>query len=156
MGPAQQNQTKNSEKMDRGYEKERFEKLGIKVSVAERFRSFANKMSKSQSMTLLLMMDFFEDNGISPAEAMGPRMETLEARISMLIKKRMNGMIAIMKNIEKSQTKPTVAMLYSLFEQSTPKEKPLLLDRKTRERMEREKAQEGLITNEKMDEQWKR
>ncbi len=72
--------------MDKGYERERFEKLGIKTSVAVRFREFCKKMSKSQSMTLLLMLDFFEDNGISPAESMGPRMETLETRISMLIK----------------------------------------------------------------------
>lgn len=107
--------------MDEGYENERFEKLGIKTSVAKRFREFCKKMSKSQSMTLLLMLDFFEENGISPVEPMGPRMETLETRISTLIKKRMNGIIAIMKDIEKSQTKPTAAMLYSLFEQT---EKP--------------------------------
>ncbi|WP_396022351.1 BfmA/BtgA family mobilization protein [Cerina litoralis] len=31
------------------------------------------------------MPDFFEENGISPAESMGPRMETLETRISMLM-----------------------------------------------------------------------
>lgn len=116
--------------MDKGYEKEQFEKLGIKSSVALRFREFCKKMSKSQSMTLLLMLDFFEEYGISPAESMGPRMETLEARISMLIKKRMNGMIAIMKDIEKSQTKPTVAMLYSLFEQTEPTKKKLLLEKK--------------------------
>lgn len=115
--------------MDKGYEKEQFEKLGIKNSVAVRFRGFCKKMSKSQSMTLLLMLDFFEDNEISPAESMGPRMETLEARISMLIKKRMNGMIAILKDIEKSQTKPTAAMLYSLFEQAEPTKKKLILEK---------------------------
>lgn len=115
--------------MDNGYEKERFEKLGIKTSVAKRFREFSKKMSKSQSMTLLLMLEFFEENGISPAEAIGPRMETLETRISMLIKKRMNGMIAIMKDIEKSQTKPTVSMLYSLFEQIEPPKKKLILEK---------------------------
>jgi len=87
-------------------------------------------MSKSQSMTLLLMLDFFEDYGISPAEAMGPRMETLETRISMLIKKRMNGMIAIMKDIEKTQTKPTAAMLHALFEQAEPPKKKLILEKK--------------------------
>ena len=117
--------------MDKGYEKERFEKLGIKTSVAIRFREFCKKMSKSQTMTMMLMLDFFEENGISPAESMGPRMETLETRISMLIKKRMNGMIAIMKDIEKSQTKPTVAMLYSLFEQIEPPKKQLVLERKS-------------------------
>lgn len=116
--------------MDKGYEKERFEKLGIKTSAAVRFREFCRKMSKSQSMTLLLMLDFFEDNGISPAESMGPRMETLETRISMLIKRRMNGMIAILKDIEKSQTKPTAAMLYSLFEQTEPTKKKLILEKK--------------------------
>lgn len=100
--------------MDKGYEKERFEMLGIKASVATRFRRFCKKMSKSQSMTLLLMLDFFEDNGISPNESMGPKMQTLEA----LIKKRINGVIAIMKDIEKNQTKPTVAMIQSLFEEA--------------------------------------
>ena len=117
--------------MDKGYEKERFEKLGIKVSVAVKFRKFCRKMSQSQSMTLLLMLEFFEENGISPAESMGPNMETLEKRISLLIKKRMNGMIAIMKDIEKNQTKPTVAMLQSLFEQTEPKDKrPLMIEKK--------------------------
>ena len=115
--------------MDRGFEKEHFEKLGIKTSVAKRFREFSRKISRSQSMTLLLMLDFFEENGISPAESLGPRMETLENRITALIKKRMNGMIAIMKDIEKSQTKPTVAMLYSLFEQTEPPKKKLILEK---------------------------
>ncbi|KKO01353.1 BfmA/BtgA family mobilization protein [Maribacter sp.] len=116
--------------MDEELQKERFEKLGIKTSVAIRFREFCKKMSRSQSMTLMLMLDFFEENGISPSESMGPRMETLEMRMSLLIKKRMNGMIAILKDIEKSQTKPTAAMLYSLFEQSVPEKKPLLVEKK--------------------------
>lgn len=117
--------------MDKGFEKEEFETLKIKKPVANEFRKFSKMLSKSQSMTLLLMMEFFNENGISPTEHLGPRMETLENRISILIKKRMNGMIAIMKDIEKSQTKPTVAMLYSLFQQTEPKkEKPLLLEKK--------------------------
>jgi hypothetical protein len=111
--------------MDKGYEKERFEKLGIKASVAVRFRKFSKKMSKSQSMTLLLMLDFFEDNGISPNESMGPHMQTLES----VIKKRINSVIAIMKDIEKNQTKPTVAMIQSLFEATEPNKKPLILEK---------------------------
>ena len=116
--------------MDKGYEKERFETLKIKSSVALKFKLFSERMSKSQSMTLLMMLDFFEENGISPSEAIGPRMETLEASLAMLIKKRMNGMIAILKDIEKSQTKPTAAMLYALFEQSEPTKKELILEKK--------------------------
>ena len=141
--------------MDKGYEKEQFEKLGIKISVAIRFREFCKKMSKSQSMTLLLMLDFFEDNGISPAEPMGPRMETLEARISMLIKRRMNGMIAIMKDIEKSQTKPTVAMLYALFEHQEPPKKKLILEKKNVEKKEMG-PRETNTSSQNNDEQWKR
>ena len=109
--------------MDKGYEKERFEKLGIKVSVAERFREFCKKLSKSQSMTLLLMLDFFEDNGISPNETMGPNMQTLEREI----KKRINAVIAIIKDIEKHHDKPTTAMLQSLFMEFEPKKKKLIL-----------------------------
>ena len=116
--------------MDKGFEKEGFETLKIKRSVANEFRKFSKMISKSQSMTLLLMLDFFNENGISPTEHLGPRMETLENRISILIKKRMNAMIAIMKDIEKSQTKPTVAMLHSLFEQSKPSEKTLFVEKK--------------------------
>ena len=59
--------------MDREFEKEEFETLKIKRSVAIEFRKFSKMLSKSQSMTLLLMMDFFNEN-----------------RISILIKKRMN------------------------------------------------------------------
>ncbi|MBU2929114.1 BfmA/BtgA family mobilization protein [Winogradskyella psychrotolerans] len=113
--------------MDKEYEKEAFETLKIKSSVAGQFRDFSKMLSKPQSMTLLLMMEFFNENGISPTESLGPRMETLENRISMLIKKRMNGMIAIMKDIEKSQTKPTVAMMQALFQQAEPPKKKLIL-----------------------------
>lgn len=116
--------------MDKGYEKEEFETLKIKSSVAVQFRKFSKMLSKSQSMTLLLMMNFFNENGISPTEELGPRMETLENRISILIKKRMNGMIAIMKDIEKSQTKPTVAMMQALFQEAEPPKKKLMLERK--------------------------
>lgn len=113
--------------MDKGYEKEKFETLKIKRSVAVQFRKFCKDLSKSQSLALLLMIEFFNENGISPSENLGPRMETLETRISVLIKKRMNAMIAIMKDIEKSQTKPTVAMIQALFQASEqPKEKLML------------------------------
>lgn len=119
-----------SEKMDKGYEKERFEKLGIKTSVAERFRVFCKKLSKSQSMTLLLMLDFFEDNGISPNETLGPNMQTLESEI----KKRINAVIAIIKDIEKNHDKPTTAMLQSLFMEFEPKQEKLILEKEVEEK----------------------
>ncbi len=101
--------------MDKGYEKERFESISIKTSVVGNFRKFCKKMSKSQSMTLLLMLDFFELNAISPNEKLGANMTTLESRI----KKRINALIAIVKDIEKNEIKPTNAMMQALF-QETP------------------------------------
>ena len=127
---AQSKQQIFSEKMDKGYEKERFEKLGIKTSVAERFRKFCKKLSKSQSMTLLLMLDFFEDNGISPNETLGPNMQTLESKI----KKRINAVIAIIKDIEKNHDKPTTAMLQSLFMEFEPKQEKLILEKEVKEK----------------------
>ncbi|WP_369680358.1 BfmA/BtgA family mobilization protein [Winogradskyella luteola] len=127
---AQSKQQIFSEKMDKGYEKERFEKLGIKTSVAERFRVFCKKLSKSQSMTLLLMLDFFEDNGISPNETLGPNMQTLESKI----KKRINAVIAIIKDIEKNHDKPTTAMLQSLFMEFEPKQEKLILEKEVEEK----------------------
>jgi len=142
--------------MDKGYEKEGFETLKIKSSVANEFRIFSRMLSKSQSMTLLLMMDFFKENGISPVESMGPNMETLEKRISLLIKKRMNGMIAIMKDIEKNQTKPTVAMLYSLFEQTEPPKKKLILAKKSGEEKNEIRYREKKYLDTNDNEQWKK
>jgi len=49
-------------------------------------------------MALLIILEFFEHNGISPYEDMGPR----KTALASLIKKRFNGMIAIVKNIEKN------------------------------------------------------
>ncbi len=129
--------------MDKGYEKERFDTFKIKVSVAIKFRKFCKKMSKSQSMTLLLMIEFFEENGMSPDESIGPKMQTLES----LIKKRINGVIAIMKDIEKNQTKPTVAMIQALFQEAEPKQKPLILEKETSQIKEEVTFKERLDTN---------
>ena len=111
--------------MDKGYEKERFESLSIKKSVAKRFKKYCRRISKSQSMTLLLMLEFFEANGISPMESLGPNLMASEIRIM----KRINAVIAIMRDMEKTQTKPTAAMILSLFEESASKEITLILEK---------------------------
>ena len=48
--------------MDRGYEKEQFKSLSIKASVADKFNKFCKEMSLSKSMTLLVMIEFFQEN----------------------------------------------------------------------------------------------
>ncbi|MDF0708363.1 BfmA/BtgA family mobilization protein [Flagellimonas okinawensis] len=99
--------------MDKGYEKEKFNNMAIKKSVAMQFRRFSKKFGRSRSMTLLAMLDFFERHGISPDQEMG---ETI-ASLKYLIKRRFNAMVAIMRSIEKEQTLPTVGMMQALFNQ---------------------------------------
>ncbi|WP_422350884.1 BfmA/BtgA family mobilization protein [Flagellimonas sp.] len=99
--------------MDKGYEKEQFTCLSIKISIAKKYRKFCKVQGQSQSLTLLAMVEFFEHNGISPDERM---YETI-ASLKYLIKRRFNAMVAIMRSIEKEQTLPTVSMIQALFEQ---------------------------------------
>ncbi|REE07765.1 hypothetical protein DFQ09_11195 [Winogradskyella pacifica] len=116
--------------MDKGYEKERFDSLSIKTSVAQKFNEFCKKMSRSKSMTLLMMLDFFETNGMSPNETLGPNMKTLESQI----KKRINAVIAIIKDIEKHHDKPTTAMLQSLFMEFESAEKKGILEKELKQK----------------------
>ena len=99
--------------MDKGYEKEPFRTVCIKVTVLQKFKGFSKRQGKSHSMTLLAMVEFFEYNGISPNE----RMHETIASLKYLIKRRFNAMVAIMRSIEKEQTLPTVSMIQALFEQ---------------------------------------
>lgn len=101
--------------MDQGYEKEKFETFKIKTSVAKKFRNYCRTISKSQSMTLRHMVDFFELNGVSPQDNLGDTISSLKGQVI----KRSNAVIAIIKNIEKIHHKPTTAILQSLFEETS-------------------------------------
>lgn len=105
----------------------KFITIKIKESTAKKFRIFCKKLSKSQSDTLEIMLTFFKENEVSPMESIGPTIHTLES----LIKKRINGMVAILKNIEKSQTLPTQTMMQLLFEGNPPKKKKILVEKKS-------------------------
>lgn len=86
--------------MDKGYEREPFRTVCIKLSVLRKFKGFSKRQGTSHSMTLLAMVEFFEENGISPDE----RMYESIASLKYLIKRRFNAMVAIMRSIEKEQT----------------------------------------------------
>jgi antitoxin component of RelBE/YafQ-DinJ toxin-antitoxin module len=104
----------------------KFITLKIERETAIKFRAFCRNLSKTQSDSLEIMLTFFERNRVSPYESLSPTVHTLED----LIKKRINGMIAILKDIEKNQTKPTAAMMQSLFKELDTNEKPLLVEKK--------------------------
>ncbi len=92
-----------------------FKTVRIKKKTLIRFKSFSKKVSKSYSKTLDMIMNFFEWHDFLPSDRFGKSM------VEEIIKnrKRTNATIAIIKDIEKSQTLPTMAMLHSLFEQNS-------------------------------------
>lgn len=115
--------------------------LKIKPKTAKDFRLFCRKMGKQQSETLQLMLDFFKNNKISPTEELGPNFITLEKRIKV----RINAVVAILRDIEKTQTKPSHAMLQLLFSENSVKKKELLLE-KTQQESVKDHIQQAITT----------
>ena len=109
--------------------KVQFARINFLLETVNRFRIFSKKHEKTHSDVLEGMMDFFEKYQLSPFQDFGPNLWDMEANI----KRRINSMIGIIKDIEKHQTKPTTAMLELLFEHSPQRTKgqaPLLIDGK--------------------------
>ncbi len=100
--------------------------IRFKKETAKRFQQFSRAHFKSHTEAMAVMLDFFFYNEISPREKLGPTGRTIEANL----KKRINAVIAIMRDMEKTQTKPTVAMIESLFQTEEPKKKSLILEKK--------------------------
>ena len=84
------------------------------------------------------MLDFFFYNEISPKEKLGPSGRTIEQSL----KKRMNAIIAIIRDMEKNKANPTLALLQSLFEETEPKKKPLILEKKVIEEQQQVRFRE--------------
>lgn len=104
----------------------KYSTVNFKKSVANRFRRFSKKMTKSHSETLTVIMDFFEWHGFLPSD----RFEKSMIQEIVKNRKRTEAIIAIIKSIEKEQTKPTNAMLLSLFEEKVKEEEPILVEKK--------------------------
>ena len=117
--------------------------IRFKRKTAKRFQEFSKTHFKSHTEAMTTMLDFFFYNEISPKERLGPTGRTIEASL----KKRINAMIAIMRDMEKTQTKPTVAMIQALFEEPEPKKKPLILEKKIFENNKPVRFQEKENTN---------
>ncbi|NGX82718.1 BfmA/BtgA family mobilization protein [Aequorivita sp. KMM 9714] len=100
--------------------------IRFKRKTAKRFQEFSKKHFKTHTETMEAILDFFFYNEISPKEKLGPTGRTIESKLL----KRINAVIAIMRDVEKTQTKPTVAMLESLFQMEEPKKKTLILEKK--------------------------
>ena len=100
--------------------------IRIKRKTAKRFQSFSRTHFKSHTEAMETMLDFFLYNEISPKQILGPTGRTLE----QVFKKRTSAIIAILRDMEKNQTKPTLAMIHSLFEMEELTKRPLILEKK--------------------------
>lgn len=100
--------------------------IRFKRKAAKRFQGFSKTHFKTHTEAMENMLDFFFYNEISPKEKLGPTGRTIEAKLL----KRINAVIAIMRDVEKTQTKPTVAMIQSLFQTEEQNKKPLIVEKK--------------------------
>ncbi|WP_136468549.1 BfmA/BtgA family mobilization protein [Flagellimonas onchidii] len=104
-----------------------FSAINIKSRVAKRFRSFSKKTAKSHTGTLIAVMDFFEWHGFVPSDRLGQSFlqEIINNRkLTETSIKRTEASIAIIRDIEITQTKPTNAILEALLEQKVKHERP--------------------------------
>lgn len=92
-----------------------FSTIRFKIKVANRFRKFSIQIARTHTEALEAILNFFDWNDLSPTDNLGIKNERTN--------KRINALIAIVKNIEKHQTKPTAAMLKTLFEETAHIEK---------------------------------
>jgi hypothetical protein len=106
-----------------------YKSLLLEGETVNLFRKFCKQLQQKQSSVLHAMIHFFQWHGISPFDRLGPQLHREEEKT----RKRIDAVIAIIKDIEKSQTKPTTAMLQALFsgldpmaEQSAPKTRETL------------------------------
>ena len=107
-------------------EMDSFITIRFKRKTAKRFQEFSKKHFNTHTEAMENILDFFLYNEISPKEKLGPTGRTIEAKLL----KRINAVIAIMRDVEKTQTKPTAAMIQALFEIEEPKKKPLIVEKK--------------------------
>ncbi|TMU50444.1 BfmA/BtgA family mobilization protein [Flagellimonas algicola] len=90
-----------------------FKTVRIKKKTLSRFKNFSRKVGSSYSHTLNMVIDFFEWHGFMPSE----RFEKSIGQELVKNRKRTDAVIAIIKDIEKNQTLPTIGMMQALFNQ---------------------------------------
>lgn len=92
-----------------------FYTIRFKRATAKRFKHFSKKVSGSYSETMEHIIDFFEWHGFRPTE----RFEKSIGQELIHNRKRTEAAIAIIRDIEKNQTKPSSVILQQLFEEGS-------------------------------------
>ena len=93
-----------------------FTSISLLVPVAERFRKFSKELGNSHSEILAQMMDFFQLNKLSPTDSLAGDMQSRDQQLN----KRLNTIIGILRDMERTQTQPTLAILESFLLKASP------------------------------------
>jgi hypothetical protein len=94
---------------------ETFSTIRVKIRIAKKFRNLSKQIARNHSEAMEAMLHFFERNDLAPDDDLGIHNNRTN--------KRINAVIAILKNIEKHQTKPTAEILQSLLHETANIEK---------------------------------
>ncbi|MEL6484039.1 MAG: BfmA/BtgA family mobilization protein [Bacteroidota bacterium] len=117
----------------KGKYKYSYSTINLKSHVAKRFRHFSKKIAPSHSETLQKIMDFFEWHGLTSFDGFAQNLleEILNnrQRTEKSIK-RTEAAIAIIRDIEITQTRPNNAMLLSLFGENLKLQEPVRREKK--------------------------
>lgn len=114
-----------------------FNTIRLKKKTIEKFKEYSKKVSPNYSETLDYMIAFFEDNYLSPYDTLNGPMWSF----NKIINKRMDAVVAILRNMEKTQLIPAREMLELLFVEENEAEEPLFVER-TMEEIEASKSKE--------------
>lgn len=102
--------------------------LEVQETTARKFREYAGQLGKSGDEILLGMLAYFKENECSPFDKNAINLSDVRKKINIGIRT----IAAILRNMEKTQTKPTLAMLQLLFEENAVRKKELLLEKRSR------------------------
>ena len=120
--------------------REPFVTIRFKAKTAEELKKYSRQLGTQHSETLQIMLDFFEANRFTLFESLGSNLSTLEKGM----KARINTVVAILKDIEKTQTKPTHEMIQLLFTEK-PSRKEILAEKKPPLQERNSKPEKSLI-----------
>ena len=101
-----------------------FNTIRLKKKTIEKFKEYSKKVSPNYSETLDYMIAFFEDNYLSPYDTLNGPMWSF----NKIINKRMDAVVAIIRNMEKTQLIPSREMLETLFDEADKEDEQELFE----------------------------
>ena len=109
-----------------------YSNITVKKETATRFRSYSKRFNKSHSEVLEGMIQYFKENNLDPfGEGTKVILDSIK-KLERQMMKKIDRLIAIIKNMEKTSIRPTYEMMLILYESYVkdgrkPKREPVKL-----------------------------